>query len=246
MNDILPYDFDDELVRVVMIAGDPWWVATDIAKVLGYRDAPNMVRNLDEDEKGTHIVSTLGGEQQVAVISESGLYVAIFKSRKPDAIKFRKWVTGTLLPELRRTGRYTLYEQDPPPTLPHEAQAVELQARVSVVRTALRLYGTRGARDIWVQMGLPVPIAHARASAEDDPLAQEVREWIADRLEVSCEAVSAGLNIAHDTSIGRRIGALLRMFGWRQTHVARDGHRTFRMFSAPGTARWDEMGGGHV
>lgn len=148
MNDILPYDFDDELVRVVMIAGDPWWVATDIAKVLGYRDAPNMVRNLDEDEKGTHIVSTLGGEQQVAVISESGLYVAIFKSRKPDAIKFRKWVTGTLLPELRRTGRYTLYEQDPPPTLPHEAQAVELQARVSVVRTALRLYGTRGARDI--------------------------------------------------------------------------------------------------
>ena len=155
-------------------------------------------------------------------------------------------MTGTVLPELRRSGRYTLHEQDPPPTLPHEAQAAELQARVSVVRAALRLFGTRGARDIWVQMGLPVPIAHARASAEDDPLAAAVREWIADRSEVSCEEVSAGLNIAHDSSVGRRIGALLRMFGWRQTHVARDGRRTFRMFSAPGTPRWAEMGGDHV
>ena len=69
MNDILPYDFEDELVRVVLIAGDPWWVATDVAKILGYRNAPDMVRNLEEDEKGTHIVRTLGGEQQVSVIS---------------------------------------------------------------------------------------------------------------------------------------------------------------------------------
>ncbi len=246
MNDILPYDFEDNLVRVVLIGGDPWWVATDVAKVLGYKRAPDMVRNLEEDEKGVHIVHTLGGEQSLSVISESGLYVAIFKSRQADAVKFRKWVTGTVLPELRRTGRYTLHEQDPPPTLPHEAQAVELQARVAVVRAALRIFGTRGARDIWVQVGLPVPIAHAKASAEDDPLAAQVREWIADRQEVSVEDVCAGLDIVNEVSIGRRIGALLRMFGWRQTHVARDGHRTFRMFSAPGTPRWDEMGGGHV
>lgn len=246
MNDILPYDFEDNLVRVVLIGGDPWWVATDVAKVLGYKRAPDMVRNLEEDEKGVHIVHTLGGEQSLSVISESGLYVAIFKSRQADAIKFRKWVTGTVLPELRRTGRYTLHEQDPPPTLPHEAQAVELQARVAVVRAALRIFGTRGARDIWVQVGLPVPIAHAKASAEDDPLAAQVREWIADRQEVSVEDVCAGLDIVNEVSIGRRIGALLRMFGWRQTHVAREGHRTFRMFSAPGTPRWDEMGGGHV
>lgn len=246
MSNILPYDFEDNLVRVVLIAGDPWWVAADVAKVLGYRNAPDMVRNLDEDEKGTHIVRTLGGDQEMNIISEGGLYVAIFKSRREEAIKFRKWVTGTVLPELRRTGRYTLHEQDPPPTLPHEAQAAELQARVSVVRTALRIFGTRGARDIWVQMGLPVPIAHAKAAAEDDPLAVSVREWLADRQEVSVEDVCAGLDIVNEVSIGRRIGALLRMFGWRQTHVARDGHRTFRMFSAPGTPRWEEMGGGHV
>lgn len=246
MSNILPYDFEDNLVRVVLIAGDPWWVAGDVAKVLGYTEAAKMTRNLDDDEKGLHIVETLGGEQQLSVISESGLFAAVLKSRRPEAVKFRKWVTGTVLPELRRTGRYVLHEQDPPPTLPHEAQAVELQARVSVVRTALRIFGTRGARDIWVQMGLPVPIAHAKASAEDDPLATSVREWLADRSEVSVEDVCAGLDIINEVSIGRRIGALLRMFGWRQTHVARDGHRTFRMFSAPGTPRWAEMGGDHV
>lgn len=246
MNDILPYDFEDNLVRVVLIGGDPWWVASDVARVLGYAEAAKMTRNLDDDEKGLHIVATLGGEQQLSIISESGLFAAVLKSRREEAKKFRKWVTGTVLPELRRTGRYTLHEQDPPPTLPHEGQAVELQARVSVVRTALRLFGTRGARDIWVQLGLPVPIAHAKASAEDDPLALSVREWVADRSEVSVEEVCAGLDIVNEVSIGRRIGALLRMFGWRQTHVARDGHRTFRMFSAPGTARWEEMGGGHV
>jgi len=245
LSNILPYDFEDNLVRVVLIAGDPWWIATDVAKVLGYAEAKDMTRNLEEDEKGRHIVPTLGGEQELSVISESGLYVAIFKSRREEAIKFRKWVTGTVLPELRRTGRYALHDE-PPPTLPHEEVANDLRARVSVVNTALRLFGTRGARDIWVQMGLPVPIAHAKASAEDDPLATSVREWLADRSEVSVEDVCAGLDIINDVSIGRRIGALLRMFGWRQTHVARDGHRTFRMFSAPGTPRWAEMGGDHV
>lgn len=245
MSDILPYDFEENLCRVVLIAGEPWWVANDVCRILGLSNPRKAVGDLEDDEKGVTISDTLGGRQEMNVISESGMFALIFKSRKPEARRFRKWVTGTVLPELRRTGRYTLHDE-PPPTLPHEAQAAELQARVSVVRTALRLFGTRGARDVWVQMGLPVPIAHAKASAEDDPLAAAVREWIADRQEVSVEEVCAGLDIVNEVSIGRRIGALLRMFGWRQTHVARERHRTFRMFSAPGTPRWAEMGGDHV
>lgn len=246
MSNILPYDFEENLCRVVLIGGEPWWVANDVCRILDIKNPRDALSKLEDDEKGVAFTDTLGGQQEMNVISESGMFALIFKSRKPEARRFRKWVTGTVLPELRRTGRYTLHEQDPPPTLPHEAQAAELQARVSVVRTALRIFGTRGARDIWVQMGLPVPIAHAKAAAEDDPLAVSVREWLADRQEVSVEDVCAGLDIVNEVSIGRRIGALLRMFGWRQTHVARDGHRTFRMFSAPGTPRWEEMGGGHV
>lgn len=107
-NQLIPFDFGDSLVRSLLVDGSPWFVANDIAKILEYRDAYNMVRLFDDDEKGTHIVSTLGGDQEMAIINESGLYHAILKSRKPEARRFRKWVTAELLPELRQNGNYSL------------------------------------------------------------------------------------------------------------------------------------------
>lgn len=66
-----------------------------------------MARNLDDDEKGTHIVSTLSGNQALSIINESGLYAVILKSRKKEAKRFRKWVTSEVLPTIRKTGQYT-------------------------------------------------------------------------------------------------------------------------------------------
>lgn len=102
-------------VRVVVIDGNPWFVASDVAAALEYRNAPDMTRFLDDDEKGTHNLRTLssddkgrgGGDQQMTVINESGLYSAILKSRKPEAKKFKKWVTSEVLPSIRKTGSYT-------------------------------------------------------------------------------------------------------------------------------------------
>lgn len=108
MTGLIPFAFKDALFRGLLIDDAPHFVAPDAARVLGYRDAPNLVRILDDDEKGTHEVSTLGGVQTVLVITESGLYHAIFKSRRPEAVAFRKWVTSVVLPELRRTGRYAM------------------------------------------------------------------------------------------------------------------------------------------
>jgi Prophage antirepressor len=96
--------FQSTEVRAVDRDGQIWFVASDVAKALGYRDAMNMTRVLDPDEKGTHIMSTLGGDQQVAIISESGLFHALLKSRKREAKPFRRWVTQEVLPEIRRTG----------------------------------------------------------------------------------------------------------------------------------------------
>jgi len=94
-------------VRVVMGAeGEPMFVASDLAKALGYRDAANMTRMLDGDEKDTQIVSTLGGDQKMTVVSESGLYHAVMNSRVPQAKMFRRWVTSEVLPQIRRTGGY--------------------------------------------------------------------------------------------------------------------------------------------
>ena len=105
-------------VRAMLRDGEPWFVAADVAAVLEYRDAPNMTRNLDDDEKGTQIVSTLRGAQEMTVISESGLYAAILKSRKPEAQRFRRWVTGEVLPAIRKTGGYSAQPVKPAVQLP--------------------------------------------------------------------------------------------------------------------------------
>ncbi|MDA2038526.1 phage antirepressor (plasmid) [Bacillus cereus] len=93
-------------VRTVVQGEDVWFVAKDVADVLEYRDTHNMVRFLDEDEKDTHQVSTLGGNQTMKVINESGLYSAILKSKKTQAKAFKKWVTSEVLPSIRKHGAY--------------------------------------------------------------------------------------------------------------------------------------------
>ena len=86
--------------------GEPWFVASDIAKALGYGDATHMTRRLDEDEKGLRSVETPGGEQQMAVITEAGMYSAILGSKVEGARRFKRWVTHEVLPALRRDGAY--------------------------------------------------------------------------------------------------------------------------------------------
>lgn len=93
-------------VRAVLIDGEPWFVAGDVAGALAYTEATKMTRILDDDEKGLHIVETLGGPQEVLVINESGLYSAILRSRKPEAKAFKKWVTAEVLPAIRKHGMY--------------------------------------------------------------------------------------------------------------------------------------------
>lgn len=111
--EIRPFDFQTSPVRIVVIDGNPWFIASDVAKVLGYRDAEKMTRMLDDDEADTHNVgirSENGVEQTraVTIISESGMYACILKSRKPEAKPFRKWVTSEVLPTIRKTGQYTV------------------------------------------------------------------------------------------------------------------------------------------
>lgn len=106
MSNIIPFDFQSNQIRVVEKDGEPWFVAKEISSVLGYRMSSDMTRNLDDDEKGTHILRTLGGHQDLIIINESGLYSCILNSRKPEAKNFKKWVTGVVLPNIRKNGGY--------------------------------------------------------------------------------------------------------------------------------------------
>lgn len=101
------FNFDAQAVRVVGTAIEPWFVAKDVCAVLEIQNARDtLAKSLEDDEKGVEIVYTLGGPQEVATINESGLFALIFRSRKPQARLFRKWVTSEVLPAIRRTGQY--------------------------------------------------------------------------------------------------------------------------------------------
>lgn len=105
-NSVQSFNFNQNQIQVINKNGEAWFIASEVAAMLGYRDSYNMTRILDNDEKGTHNVSTLGGNQDVSVINESGFYHAAFKSRKPEVKPFRKWVTSEVLPTIRKTGGY--------------------------------------------------------------------------------------------------------------------------------------------
>ncbi|MER0953575.1 Bro-N domain-containing protein [Pseudomonas aeruginosa] len=103
---IIPFQFEAREVRTMLIDDQPWFVAADIASALQYLTAKDMARNLDDDEKGRQILPTPGGDQEMLVINESGLYSAILRSRKAEAKRFKKWVTAEVLPAIRKYGRY--------------------------------------------------------------------------------------------------------------------------------------------
>lgn len=98
-------------VRTVEINGEPWFVAADVAKSLGYRMASDMLRRLFEEDKDTRPVRTLGGIQNMGVINESGVYAAIFGSKLESAQRFKHWVTAEGLPTIRKTGGYIANEE---------------------------------------------------------------------------------------------------------------------------------------
>ena len=93
-------------VRITDLDSNPWFVAADVCRVLGYANPPQVVSRLDSDEKDILNVDTLGGAQNSIIISESGLYSLVLTSRKPEAKAFKRWITGTVLPSIRKHGGY--------------------------------------------------------------------------------------------------------------------------------------------
>lgn len=106
MSDLVPFAFEGSSVRVVVgDDGAPWFVAKDVAIVLEL-DTAAVGRTVEADDRGLHTVQTPSGAQQMVTVNESGLYCMIFKSRKPAAKKFKRWVTAEVLPLIRKTGGY--------------------------------------------------------------------------------------------------------------------------------------------
>lgn len=107
MSSVQPFDFEGTPVRTITYeTGVTWWVLKDVCDALGLSNSRVVSQRLDDDQKGVSQIDTLGGAQETTIINESGLYDVILRSDKPEARRFRKWVTGEVLPRIRRTGGY--------------------------------------------------------------------------------------------------------------------------------------------
>lgn len=106
MPSIIPFTYHDQPVRVVTIDGEPWFVLADLCKVLDLAKPSRVAMRIADDMKGAHLMSTPGGEQEMTIVSEAGMYEVVIRSDKPEAAAFRRWVTSEVLPSIRKHGGY--------------------------------------------------------------------------------------------------------------------------------------------
>lgn len=152
------FDFESDRIRISIGENDDtYFVATDLARILGYGSAKDMVRSLDADEKGMHKVPTLGGDQSMLVVNESGLYRLIL-NRETAYIKdedarnhvkrFQRWITHDVLPSIRRHGGYMVGQETMSPEEMLAASMRWLKSRIAeqrgqIAQQALQLEAQR-------------------------------------------------------------------------------------------------------
>ena len=106
-NSLQVYEYEGSAVRTVEKDGEPWFVAADVCDVLELSNATVVAGRLDEDERSKF---NLGRQGEVLIVNEAGLYTLILGSRKPEAKKFKRWVTHEVIPSIRKHGVYAIDE----------------------------------------------------------------------------------------------------------------------------------------
>lgn len=147
MSAVVPFQFEARRVRVIDRDGTPWFVAADVCGALAIANSRDAIARLDADEKGVGTSDTPGGKQEVTLISESGLYTLILRCQgatTPGTLphRFRKWVTGEVLPSIRSRGSYA-------------PQADQHREALRMVGECRRTFGKAAAQRLWVELGLP-------------------------------------------------------------------------------------------
>ncbi len=137
------FKFDDTQIRVVASGDKPWFLLADLCKVLDLPNASQAASRLDDDEKSDIIINDVAGRpNRFVLVDESGMYSLVMTSRRENAKRFKKWVTGEVLPEIRKTGSYRA-PATPVLDLSDSAmvlRALEAQARLAIAATERAQY----------------------------------------------------------------------------------------------------------
>lgn len=223
INALQSFQFGTAPLRVIQRQGEPWFVAVDICGVLGIKNARDAVASLDDDERdAVGTTDAIGRNQDMNIVSESGLYALIFKSRRPEARAFRKWVTSEVLPSIRRTGTFSLGEVD------HRTIA----SAAKLIAEARHLRGKEAAVKVWESMGLPELLPAPGDAVLNDPLIDPITDmlsWFEDRakdgvVQVTIQDMLDGLETPDaDMTMRRRVGRVLKHLGYFSRKARHDG-----------------------
>lgn len=127
-NEIIPFDFNNNEVRVINQDGEPWFVAADVCRILEIKNTTQALSRLDADEKSMLNIGLSGGATNT--VNESGLYTLVLASRKPEAKAFKRWVTHEVIPSIRKHGGYMVGQETMTPEEMALASMRWLQSKV--------------------------------------------------------------------------------------------------------------------
>lgn len=132
------FHFQGKEIQIKVVNNEPWFLAADIAKALTVKDTSRMINNANIKEKHVRGILniTLGGEQKMLFVDEAGMYKILMKSRKAVAERFQDWVSEQVLPSIRKTGSYSVNQNNALPA-DYEIQLIKAQTALIQAKAAL-------------------------------------------------------------------------------------------------------------
>jgi hypothetical protein len=236
---LVAFAFESQLVRAVRRDDAPWFVGNDVCQCLGLKNPRTSLDLLDADERGVCIVDTPGGEQTVIVVSEPGVYRLVFRSRKPEAERFKRWLAHEVLPNLRRGDSLDPVSPSPPAEpRPERLAEVDLRHapllhRLQCIREVRSVAGVQAARVMWQRLGLP-PLPPPPLTAADEAR-QCLRHLLEAEIVPGGPQVRAAIELALDDDFEAQamlIGAGLRVVPDREAFIVANDHIGLRRIFA--------------
>ena len=133
------FRFKGKEIQIKVVNNEPWFLAADIAKALSNTDVSNMVKsaNIKDYHVRTYLNRTLGGEQKMLFVDEAGMYKILMKSRKAVAEEFQDWVSEQVLPSIRKTGSYSVNQNN---ALPADYEIQLMKAKTALIQAQQSFY----------------------------------------------------------------------------------------------------------
>ncbi|MEU2013145.1 BRO family protein, partial [Nocardia sp. NPDC019302] len=138
--ELMPFTYEGATVRTVVIDGEPWFVLADLCRVLEIANVSNVASRIDPTAVNSiRLAEGNRGNPNVTIVNESGMYEVVIRSDKPEAVAFRRWITGTVLPEIRRTGSFNAPQHAIPATYAEALREAATQFERAEVEKAARI-----------------------------------------------------------------------------------------------------------